>query len=795
MIPATLATLATPATCLTMKPAPFPSLSRPSVLALAAWTALAALVCPCPTARGQRPSAPSLGERPALDGSVSPVAGEEDKVVIQFPNTPVSDILDIYERLIGKPLVRDSQIYRGPNITLMPPKPVSREEACRLIESALLINGYLLLPGPEGSLKVVLNDPRQKQNPLREGIAIYTDPAQLPAGDAIAAFFLPLDFLSPDDAKALFETHVQLNDYGKITPIYAPPALLITENVSMIRQIVALKPLVDVDPALSQPPVKTEIVEIKYADAVAVADMIQALVDNRPATPGSPPRPAARSGSSGSGKPASTPARSTARRVIDQNQLLNIHAQLIADSRLNRILVVTEPANFDYIHGLIEQLDQPLELKPPLERRLKYVTAEDILPVLVNILSDNADDPSAQTGAGAPLGSRLGSRTSAAIPRSRTGNRGGSFTNASGVDSLPDQLTEPVEDVAPLSVQIGKTRLIADRQANAIFVVGPPESYAKVSTIIDRLDRKPPQVYLATIIGQLTLDDSSQTGVDYLLHFNNRDLSGGLLAKGGLAGAVSDLRQGIGSAVTPAAGGLTVFGSVTKNLDVLVRALESTNRFKVLSRPTVYAANNKKAVITSGQQIPVPTNVLQSLDSNSSRFQTNIDYRDVVLKLEVIPLINSRKEVTLKIAQVNDTVVGEQTVSENTVPIIGTERLNTTVTIPNANTVVLGGLITEQLEKKATGVPLLKDIPLLGHAFRSNSTSKVRRELVIFIQPIVVEDEETASEASRKEDARTMIGAEAASVFPEAGQVHLPGSGKPEPAPRGARQNAKPPAK
>ncbi len=711
------------------------------------------------------------GSRPALGGSVEPLPGDASKVTIQFPNTPVSDILDIYERLIGKPLVRDSQIYRGPSITLMPPEPVGKEEACRLIESVLLLNGYLLLPGPEGSLKVVLNDPKVKQNPLRDGITIYTDATQLPGGDAIAAFFLPLEFLTPDDAKALFETHVQLNSYGKVTPIYAPPALLITENVSLIKQIVALKPLVDVDPALSQAPVKTELVEIKYADAVAVAEMIQALVDNRaPGAPGQPQRPGQRPQAH---RPQQGQGQGRPRQVLNQSQLLSINAQLIPDARLNRILVVTEPANFAYINALISELDQPLELKAPLERRLKYVSAEDILPVLVNILSDNGEAPPAGQAArpGNPLGSRLGAGS---MGRSRSSNgRGGSFTNAGGVDSLPDQLTEPVDDNAPLSVQIGKTRLIADRQANSIFVVGPPESYDKVATIIDRLDRKPPQVYLATIIGQLTLDESSQLGVDYLVHFNKKQFSGGLLSAGGMAKSVNDIRDGIASAVTPAAGGLTVFGAVTNNLDVLVRALESTNRFKVLSRPTVYAANNKKAVITSGQQIPVPTNILQSLDSNSSRFQTNIDYRDVVLKLEVVPLINSRKEVTLKIAQVNDTVVGEQTVSSNTVPIIGTERLNTTVTIPNANTVVLGGLITEQLEKKATGVPLLKEIPVLGNAFKSRSQSKVRRELIIFIQPIVVDDEESALLASEKEDARTVIGLDASNVFPSADAINL----------------------
>ena len=161
----------------------------------------------------------------------------------------------------------------------------------------------------------------------------------------------------------------------------------------------------------------------------------------------------------------------------------------------------------------------------------------------------------------------------------------------------------------------------------------------------------------------------------------------------------------------------------------------------------------------------LPTSTITSL-SNSDSIRTNINFQDVVLKLEVIPLINSNKEVSLTIAQVNDTVVGEQQVAENTVPIIGTERLLTNVTVANRSTIVLGGLITENEEKRTSGVPILSRIPVVGHAFKSTKSVKARKELIIFIQPVVVGDGEEGP-VSLGEDARTEVGADAAAVFPD----------------------------
>ena len=138
--------------------------------------------------------------------------------------------------------------------------------------------------------------------------------------------------------------------------------------------------------------------------------------------------------------------------------------------------------------------------------------------------------------------------------------------------------------------------------------------------------------------------------------------------------------------------------------------------------------------------------------------QSNIQYEDVVLKLEVLPLINSEREVTLQIAQQNDTIVGTQVIAGNTVPTIGTQALTTTVTVPNQSTIVLGGLITESKERTTQGVPLLGRLPVLGYFFRETKDSKDRSELIIMIQPTVVDAPSELVEASYGEQTRTRVG-------------------------------------
>jgi type II secretion system protein D len=720
---------------------------------------------------GARAQAPALPTDPV-------VADRTDELIqLQLPNNGIADVLGIYELLTGRPVIKESGIFDGKPISLVTSKAVTLPEAIELIESTLQVNGYVLVQAPDRrSVRVTLGTAPQAN--IIRGLKICYSPDELPPGHSIASYFLHLEHLDPSEAAATLWSHVGLNTFGRLTPVASPPSLLITENADNIRQILRVAEALDVPQDKSH--LRTEFYPLKYADAVVVGQIITSTFTSRQVIP-----------------PLTTDTMGDTDTRVPARLVTAVPPRVVADDRLNRIMVVALQADHTYIAKLIAEFDQPIKEVAPLERRLKYVFVDQVIPVLTDVLQDTGSGSSTMAGGEVVRTRRPPQASSDPATLSGRPRRAAQLptTTAAQPVGYEDKLAAPEETAPPLSVLVGKTRLVADVQANKLIAYGPREDLAKVTSLLDRLDKKPPQVYLATIIGQLTLGDDMELGVDYLRQFNaggHGNFAGALLTGDGVIGAVTDIRNAAVATPVPAFAGLNVYGQLAKGLDVYVRALEQTQRFKVLSRPAIYAANNKKAVITSGRRIPVPTSSVSDL-SNTTNVRTNIAFQDVVLKLEVIPLINSNKEVNLTIAQVNDNVVGQQQVGENSVPIIATERLVTTVTVANRSTIVLGGLITENEERSTTGVPILCRIPVLGYAFKRTKNSKTRKELLIFIQPVVVEDNSEAADASYKEDSRTEIGRDAAATFPEEPvSLAAPAIVKPLPEPRVTIQGKEP---
>jgi len=154
------------------------------------------------------------------------------------------------------------------------------------------------------------------------------------------------------------------------------------------------------------------------------------------------------------------------------------------------------------------------------------------------------------------------------------------------------------------------------------------------------------------------------------------------------------------------------------------------------ARPAIYTANNKRAVISNGQQVPIPGTSLPTFlqrgptgttTGSVASVESTVQYENVELRLEVIPLINSNNEVTLKIAQINDTLGANVNISGNQVPIINSQRLTTTVTVPSGATVVLGGLIQDEIDKTDNGIPYVDNLPYLGRLFKY--TTRIKNEL------------------------------------------------------------------
>lgn len=755
----------------------------------------------------QRPGGPGAGG-PGAGGPGAGVAAGPigDRVSLQFPLNPVNDILNIYERLINKPIVKDSSIFNGPQVSLVTPSEVSRDEAIRLIEAALLVNGYILVVEPESeSVKVLLGGARQggASPSFSEGVVIYTDPNLLPEGESLVGFFMELEFIDPENAATIFSNHVVLNEFGRITPVTNPRGLLITETSPIVRQLIRVRSIIDhpVDDA----PLITEFVQLQYAEANIVAQIIQAAMDARmeerqrqndtrgTVSGAAAPKP----GGDDKGNNAKAPATQNDRAKNVMNGVGTADqpaAQLIPDDRMNRIMIVASPTDAAYVLELIQEFDRALDNAEPTERKLRYVKANDILPVLVDILQDTGTGETQLPG-GRQIQSRTTPVTSSQLS-TLTGTTRGNQNNQNRttqqattdeVGGRADQIAFPLDEVAPISVLVGKTRIIADRQSNSIIIAGTTEAQGIVIDMIDRLDRRPVQVYLATVIGELTLSDDVEFGVDYLqryVKFNGQKPGRGgftsaningrndIIGSSPTNGSIADIANMMVTSPFGPASGLNLYGQIGQSLDVIITALESTQRFKVLSRPVVYTQNGKRAEITSGQEVPVPVESLSDSSgqvNNTAAVRTSIDFKEVVLKLEVLPTINENDEVTLDIVQINDRVIGSQVVAGSNVPIIGKQELNTTVTVSNRTTIILGGLISESKSEKDAGIPILKDIPFLGNAAKTTNTVKTRSELMIFIQPVVVHNDGESVFSSYDEDVRSEIGKDAAQAFPEPG--------------------------
>lgn len=688
---------------------------------------------------------------PAPGNPAAPTGPKDTK--LQLPNNPISDVLEFYEALTKKRLIRDAT-FTGPNLSIEAPDFVTREEAISMIKAALLLNGYSIVPVDDSTVKILGNT----KQPRSESVPLFSGPASsLPNSDQVISYFMPLSYVSSDEAVNIFNSYVVLRPYGSIISVPNVNAVVITENVPLVKRLIDLRHVIDVQGATTV----TEFFPLQRADATKVQEMLGAIFENSGTT--SAPRPAA---PPAGGAPATSNA--TAIKAAGGNGV-----QIFADIRTNRVLVIAPEKQMPYIRKLITDLDGAASFEEPYERFLQYVRAADILPVLANMLTDDPEKQkefeSQQSTNGAAGSSSSTSGGSSDFGGGGYGSSGGSSSSGG---TKPDRLQDPNESTAPLSKIVGNARIIADRSVNKIIVIGPPDSRIRAAKILELLDQQPKQIYLAVVIGQLTLGDGIEAGVDYLIHTDNLKVLGQ-----GTAANLSNLIQGrnasidvvpgtstavdtatdvastAASTALPLLSGLTVFGSFGDSVDILVRALGTSNKFEVISRPVVYTVNNKKAVISSGQQVPVPESSLTSAVSSntttdSSSIASTIDYKDVVLKLEVIPLINSENEVTLTIAQQNDNVQEYVQISNNSVPVVGTQELRTTVTVPNRNTVVLGGLITDQETRVQTGIPFLKDVPGLGYLFSTTKKDVTRRELIVMIQPFIIDNNQKLMEAN-----------------------------------------------
>ncbi|MFA7344551.1 MAG: secretin N-terminal domain-containing protein [Terrimicrobiaceae bacterium] len=767
-----------------MKPLFRPLAAAAAMSAIHAQTPPPPMVVPLPSPATSQPVPPG----PTQPAQPTPVpqqgAASGDSVNMQFPRTSVFDVLNYYESLTGKRLIRDSNLA-GPELSIMVSQPVSRQEAIKLIESSLLLNGYSIVPVDDQTVKIL----GPSRAPRTEGLPLYVDSVALPKdGERVVSFYAPLAFISPDEAIAVLDQVVQRNAFGAFAPVPNTNAIIITDKTPVIRKAIGVLALIDVEPAQ----VVTEFVPLQRANAERIVEILDEMFGkDDPSSKNTGPTANIQVPPPG-GQPAA-PGNAGASGARYENRLITGKAKFVADKRTNRILVVTRQENYRYVRDVINQLDAAGTFEQPYVRVCNYVPVNDVFPVLSDMLADAESEKKGGAANAQPTPSN---------PFNNQGNNSNSSTGSSGGSGLskPDRLSNEAAEAAPQSVTIGEIKLIADNSSNSIIVFGPPESKARAKQILDLLDQRPKQVYLAVVIGQLRINNDLDYGVNYLIKYQGAsgnglaaavlnpllfpNVAGTLPVPASITGPAA-LANGIG-----ALSGLTVFGTIADSVDVYARFLESTNKFRTLSRPVIYTTNNRKATILSGQKVPVPTSTLTTatgggVNNNGTAVTSNIQYQDVVLKLEVIPLINSDREVNLVIAQTNDKIIGTDEISGNQVPRISTQEITTSVRVPNGSTIVLGGLITEDKENNKAGIPYISRIPVIGSLLGGRTNNKVdKNELIVMIQPVVVDSNQEMMKASAYEGDRTRLGQDAQQITaPLAEQAREPVPWKPKPTP------------
>jgi general secretion pathway protein D len=274
-------------------------------------------------------------------------------------------------------------------------------------------------------------------------------------------------------------------------------------------------------------------------------------------------------------------------------------------------------------------------------------------------------------------------------------------------------------------------KIIADKNTNSIIIRALSVDYQNIKAIIETLDATPQQVLIEAVIAEVTLTDALSRGVEYFFRQKGRiDQEG---AK------VSLLPDGISSGLGALGGGARLF-SINRDVDVIISLIASETDVEVLSSPHILVRDEQTASIQVGASEPI-----RSGTSRTSAGDTvdSIQYRDTGTILTVTPRIGENKMVTLDIKQeVSDSVPTEDSTIDS--PTFTTRVTETSLVVKSGHSIYLGGIIDIKNEVVNRKVPLLGDIPILGHVFKSSNSTKTKTELMVLITPHVMN---TASDA------------------------------------------------
>lgn len=624
---------------------------------------------------------------------MAPTAWAEKTWKINLKDADISVLVNEMADITGKNFVVDPRV-KG-NVSVISSRAMSSAELYELFQSVLSINGFAAVPN--GPVIKILPDTNARQAGVR------VDAAGIGTGETLVTRVIMLQQASANELLAALRP--MMPQFAHMAAVPGANALIISDRANNADAMEAVIRELD----SGQPDDAIEIIPLRNGKAEDLINVLETM----------------EAGAAAAGRDGKAAGK----------------VRIVADERTNRLLVRGDKALRDRVRAMVRNLDDAPEQSDELVRvfRLKYANARQVAEVLRGVLANENDKTSTSTAPGASAVS--------------------STTNATNLSSSGDSgvaRTQP----GTTTIMVGSSSLIADESQNALIVRASPRQIRQIESILSDLDSRRAQVLIQAAIVEVSGDNAAQLGVQWaygsptsgvgVINFSNAGTSVANLATAAATGnfASAGIGQGallgIGSSSKDGNGDRTFIGA-------LIQALNSVADANLLSTPSIMTLVNQEAKIVVGQNVPFITGSTGTTGSGVTNPFTTIQRQDVGITLKVTPSLSEGGTVRLDVEQEVSSVVPSVDGIRSSDIITNKRSIKTSILADDGQTIVLGGLVQDDVKKSTSKVPLLGDLPGVGVLFRATSESRVKRNLLVFLQPTILRDAASAAALTQKQ--------------------------------------------
>ena len=696
-------------------------------------------------------------------GSLPVIPYDESENALNFQDASADLVIMEYALRTGRTVIKDPKVPQV-NITLRstPDSPLTDEQYLKAIETVLNFNGIALEPEGDKFLRVLPFTDFVRATLTLELPGDGGTNAPPPRPGSFVTKVVELKHIGVSEAQPVINGLIRQG--SQIQTLERSNSILITDSADNVARIERLLTYLDRPAVTLEEVIVRHIRNAKVSDIKArLEELVKATqgdeqqssskaatavqerttgapgVERRPLPPGVTYRTRNREETS-----APAPTTETIASTLDEaaRGIIRGKVTIVADERTNLLFLLTRPENMVFFDKMISELDIPTAPDNLAEViRLEHAVAKDVATLLNDWISKRkTSDDDAKPGTRRDDGDKAETPS----PASRT------------------RVAQSAETKARIGQLDGENiSILADERINALLVTaGNDSDMATLKSIISAIDIQLAQVAIETVMIALSFDDSVSTGVDWVQRamLNSKSDGGPAFAfadaggGGTLAPRAATGLNGTSDLANLAGGGVTGwFTFFDWNLDLVLRAVKTDSRARLMSAPLIVTLDNKEAVLEATKRIYWSEGSTHY--TSSDYYSDNIKNEDVGIKLTVTPRINKSGYISLTIEQEIQDAEGTTAITSNDrtseFPNLTTRKMGADVSVQSGQTVVLGGLTQNSVSKTQTKVPLLGDIPLLGWLFRSETDKQTRTELVVFITPRVLNTPEQIEDFTR----------------------------------------------